>query len=45
MKPSIFVYFDTFAIIESHERAHQMYQALKDRNDSKKTKRLGKGNH
>ena len=33
---------DAFAIIESHETAHQMYQALKDRYDSKKTKDLVK---
>ena len=33
---------DAFAIIESHETAHQMYQALKDQYDSKKTKDLVK---
>jgi hypothetical protein len=29
---------DAFAIIESHKAVHQMYQALKDPNNSKETK-------
>ena len=33
---------DAFAIIESYETAYQMFQALKDRYDSKKTKDLVK---
>ena len=33
---------DAFAIIESHETAFAMYQALKDRYDSKKTRDLVK---
>ena len=33
---------DAFAIIESYETAYQMFQALKDRYDSKKTKDLEK---
>ena len=33
---------DAFAIIESYETAYQMFQALKDRYNSKKTKDLVK---